>query len=218
MSQLELANFFVKQNIWIKLAILLLGSVAAVAVPAKALNYLLGISFFYFLVSPGIIKHLLAGLKAILPFLATYSLFATVLSIPFPDILVFILRMIVLVFFLVYFIASLHINRVLEDIQPLKKHKFFQNILFYTLSTLLYLKQLVDYYRSRDMRNQTSVKKQFMVSGLVDAIHTNWQLRDNIQSETDALLSADYSTPRFVSKNNVMGCLFITLIILIMSL
>jgi hypothetical protein len=218
MSQLEHANFFVKQNIWIKLAILLLGSVAAVAVPAKALNYLLGISFFYFLVSPGIINHLLAGLKAILPFLAAYSLFATVLSIPFPDILVFILRMIVLVFFLVYFIASLHINRVLEDIQPLKKHKFFQNILFYALSTLLYLKQLVDYYRSRDMRNQTSGKKQFMLSGLVDAIHTNWQLRDNIQSQTDALLSADYSTPWFVTKNNVMGCLFITLIILIMSL
>jgi hypothetical protein len=218
MSQLEHANFFVTQNIWIKLSILLLGSVAAVAVPARALYYLLVISLFYFIVSPSIVIHLLAGLKAILPFLATYSLFATILAVPFPDILVFILRMIILVSFLVYFIASLHINRVLEDIQPLKKHKLFHIIIYYVLSTLLYLKQLVTYYRSRDMINQTSGKRQFMISGLVDAIHTNWQLRDNLQSETDALLSVNYSSPGFVTKNNVMGCLFITLIILIMSL
>jgi hypothetical protein len=184
MTRLHYSNLFVMQSTWIRLLILIIGSLAAIGVPSKALIYVFTTAIVYFLASPVIFKSLISGLKAILPFLAAYSLFATILGLDIQVILIMIFRIAILMILLSFFTASMNLHRFMEDAQILKKRSIFVIVLYFSLATLLYLKQLSSYYKSESIRISSEQKKLNPISGIIDAIHYNWLEKDKIQKET----------------------------------
>lgn len=219
MLRLNQHNIFVRQNILIKLAIMLIASTSAIVSTQKVLIYLLLSCIIYFLVSPVIYKFILKGIRFLLPFFAAYSLFATVFGIDFVDMLVFILRITILSAFVVFFSVSLYLYRFLEDTQFLKQNLITTVLLTYAIATLLFLRSFVSYYKSIHQNESFKLSNlQVLVSRLINAINENWQKRDIIQIETDRLLDLDCIHPVFITRSNILGSIYITWLVLILSL
>jgi hypothetical protein len=219
MSQLSSNSFFGKQNVWVKGIIFVLGSVCDLLVPEKALIYLLITTFAYLLLCPEIIFPILKGIRALLPFLASYAVFAYLFKLSFPDMSFFLLRLVVLLTIVVYFSASLTMQRLLEDIQPMHIPHFFQPVIYFCLSTIYYLKHFILYYQSNlGAINKYGKSPTRLIPVLLDAIHTNWQNRDKIEADTETVVNRQYQRPSFINKNNIWGCLYIAILTLVLSL
>lgn len=212
-------SFFVRQNTWLKLCILIVGSIAAVAVPVKALFYLSAVTLMYLLISPAIYRCLLQGLRVLLPFIAAYSLTATILGESLGKIIIIALRIIIMVFMVTYFAASLNMNRLLEDSISKKSNKHFRAIMFYVVATLIYIKQFASYYSGNPEKSKTGKSGlSELASGIVDSIHENWQKKDDIQVRTEQILAENYLHPAFLTMYNVWACIYLTVLILILAL
>jgi hypothetical protein len=211
-------SIFVKQNFWLKLIIFVLGSVATLVVPFKALCILVPGTIFYLLVSPAIASHLYKGFLRFLPFLATYSLLSTILGIPFPEMMAFLLRMFNLILLMVYFSVSLKLKRIMEDSNRLKDSVIFRPIIFFTIATLIYIKTFIEHYKT-SVKTEPGKKLKFqaLTANLLNAIFENWNDKDAVEVSTTALLDAVYHTPHFIKKSNVIGCIYVTFLILILS-
>ena len=83
---------------------------------------------------------------------------------------------------------------------------------------MLYLKKLSGFYISSEFKDKNKTSKQGIMSNLINAIHLNWLEKDSIQSETEILMKAKYESPVFLSISNICGCVYLTSIILILSL
>ena len=89
----------------------------------------------------------------------------------------------------------------------------------YFIATLLFIKKLINHYKNLQMKASANAKSfSMLIPNLLDAIVTNWQIRDDIETETEAILSQAYATPNFLNKYNLMGCFYITFLILTLSL
>jgi len=219
LSSLNTASIFVKQNTWLKLSILLLGSVAAIIVPVKALYCLFFLTLAFLFLSPPIFKYILKGLKVILPFIAAYSLIASIMGLSLEPIIVFIVRIIIMVILVTFFSASFSMNRFLEDSRFLNRFDMFKPVMFYAVATLIYMRNFINYYKQNSVKIKVStfdVSK--IVTNLIDTIHDNWLMRSKIQSETEILLAADCNQSGFFSKGNILGCFYITTLTLVLSL
>ncbi|HOD17451.1 MAG TPA: hypothetical protein PLF50_05215 [Candidatus Cloacimonadota bacterium] len=217
MSALDDTNLFVKQNFWLKLAVLITGSVCAVIVPLQKLLILLIICITYLMLSYRIMPFVLKSLRLLLPFFAAYALFALLFSVPYPAMIIFLLRLIILSLLVVYFTASLSVDRLLGDLQPLLKSKYFNSAAFFCLSTILYVKQFTHYYQSRKSPSADSQETpKGLIPAILEAISENWKDREQIQKETEELLTKQYISPSFLNKSNIWGCLFLTLLILML--
>jgi hypothetical protein len=198
--------------------VLVFGSLAVIATPPKAMLYLLITTFFYLIASLDLYKYLLGGIRAILPFLAAYSIFAAIVGIDIGTMLLMIFRLCMLMILLSYFTSSLNLHRFMEDMQSYKEKGIFSIILFFTLATLLYLKQLKLYYKRITNGANPEEKKLNPISGILNAIQQNWMNKDKIQAETDSILSLDYPHRPLLTAANVWGCIYITSLILILSI
>jgi len=219
MLRLNRDNLFVKQNNLLKLAILLIGSITAIIIPFRALSLLYIFTCVYMLISPIVFKHMLRGLVNFLPFLAMYSLFATIYSVQFETMLIFLFRMSFLIINVVVFTDSFYLSRLIEDISLRKKSKTIGNFLYFIIATLIYIHYMTEYYSkgSKD-RNAVNHRVSGIITNLVDAIHINWNKRDEIQFEVEKRLQIEYDKPSLVNKANTFGIMYLTVIVLILSL
>ncbi len=208
-------SFFVRQNTWVKLCILIIGSVAALAVTVKILIVLLTLTLVYFLITPAIYRCLLQGIRMLLPFMAAYSLTAIILGETIDRVGVLLLRISILVFFVTYISSSFYISRFLEDTHSGKSSKQLKTAVFYAVATLTYIKKFMRYF-SDTARNsiQNIADNQTITSKIIDAIHTNWEQRKEIETETEKTLARDYQKPAFLTKYNLGACIYLTLLIL----
>ncbi len=197
----------------------MLGSITAIVIPIRALYYMIPITVLYLLLSPVIYLHVGKGFRIFLPFFAMYSLFSTLLGVPFITMIVFMARISVLIMLMVYFSASLRIPRLIEDSRRLSGIPVASDIVFFIIATILFIKSLTNHYR---LANISSTRK-FMnysqvIPNLINAIVVNWQNRDEIETEATGILAKPYTQVYFLNKNNVMGCVYITFLVLILSL
>jgi hypothetical protein len=132
--------------------------------------------------------------------------------------MIFMLRIAVLVIIMVYFSVSLSLPRLIEDNQFLMTLPVFKSMIFFAVATLLFIRNLMVYYQTLDINSERkSTKVASLIPTLINAIVINWQLRNNIEADTSALISETYSIQPFVSKSNLLGCMFITYLVLILS-
>lgn len=217
-ARLHTDSIFFRQNIWLKLFILLMGSISALAVPVKGLYYLVLITILYLLLSPPILKSILRGLKIMLPFMAGYSLIATLSGLLLGTILIFLLRISIMVVMVSIFSASFSMNRFLEDSRFLQQNASFKPLLFYMVATLTYLKNFRHYYQSRTQLETIPNMISKLLSNLIDSIHDNWKKKNEIQAESEILLNTEYQHSVFLSKANILGCIYLTMLILSLSI
>ena len=217
-SSLSIDSVFVRQNIWLKLCIMLVGSVAAIVLPVRVICYLLTISVMFLLLSPSIFKFILRGIRVALPFLAIYSLIATIVGMTIDKIIIFIIRIIIMVLLVTYFAASFRLKRFVEDSKFLRRSVWVKSVLFYMTATLVFLRKFGRYYYEKDESETKTYSLSKAVSKLIDAIHDNWQMRNQIQNESELLLGAEYQKPLFFKVSNVLGCIYITIVVLILAL
>jgi len=168
----------------------------------------------YLLLSPVLYKYIAKGVRILLPFFAGYSLLATIFAVPFPTMLVFMVRVLILLFFMVYFSVSLHLHRMMEDNLRLMKIPMVRAIMFFVVATLLFIKSLIEYYKNLEK----PVNISHLIPNLINAIVVNWELRDNIEAETSGIILKPYCTPPFLNRSNLLGCVFITYLILVLSI
>lgn len=219
MPRLSPENLFVKQNVWLKTAVLALGSVATIVVPVKGIIYLLPITVLYSFLSLAIYRHILKGIRLFLPFFTGYAVLASVFGTPFPDMIFFMLRILILIILMVIYSASLCLKRLMEDSHVIFTKQIFRPIAVYFIATLLFIKKLISHYKELQDKASANTKSiSTLIPNLIDAIVTNWQLKDDIEAETEAILSCNYIKPNFLNKYNLVGCFYITFLILTLSI
>lgn len=212
-------NIFFKQNIWLKFIILITGSTAIVFIQLPSLGLLILLTAMYMLLSPGVYLTILKGLRGFLPFFAGYSLLATLFGVPISTILIFILRLIGLLILVVYFTSTLSKRRLVEDFSPLYKIHFFKYSSFYLLATIFFMKNISNSYRHiRNATQSSDLYKMPFIDKLVESISTNWNHKESVYRMTMQLINRDCKKINFVSLSNVMGCSYLTAIILLLSL
>lgn len=215
LCRLSHESFFVRQNTWIKLSILILGSIAALAIPVRALYFFSLVTLVYFLISPSAYACLLKGIRMLLPFMAFYALTATVFGESIDKVGILLLRISLMVSLVTYFSASFYVSRFLEDSGPFKKNSWHRDIVFYAIATLSYIKRFMHYYETAQ---QDNLRQQTLTSRITDAIFVNWRQREEIERWTESALNINYQDPDFLTKYNLWACIYLTLLILILAL
>ncbi len=228
MPLLKNQSIFVKQNYWLKLFILLLGSVMCVAAPVKALVLMTGLNLLYLIVSPSIFISIWIGIKKFIPFFAGYSLFAMLMGMEYIGILYFQLRILNLILLMVYFAAGLNLKRLMEDMQHLKSSGWFSTALFFILAISVFIKEFRAYYLKHKTKPDNMLSDNRvappakgvagLLPGFVDAIAANWQNRDKVEAATRILFERQYAPPVFLTLENMLGMIYITALVVVVAL
>jgi hypothetical protein len=219
MPLLSSSSVFVKQNFYLKLLILLVGSVCTIVAPLKALVYMMTMTLVFLSISPSVFKYMANGLKSFLPFFATYAMIAIILGIAYPEVLIFIFRISILIVLVVYFSSSFSIPRTLEDIS-INRHKYiFSMVQLYFIATVLYIKGFRTYYKVKTQSDNCGLLHlSSLITKLIEAIHDNWKNKDNVVLQAECLITQSYCRPSFYNLSNILGCLYLTALILLLSI
>jgi hypothetical protein len=218
MTDFSKATIFYNQSIIIKTTILLVGSVASILVPIRALILLFAVTLLYLALSLRIYKSVGKGILVIMPFLASYSVLALVFNLDYIEMVVFICRLIYLVTMLSVFVASFNVKRVLAELQRINRQAFFNKAVFFLIATMIFIKRFRNYYLKGNQPKKKSINFSAIVNQVVNAIHTIWQDKESVLQETEALLAKHYSRPMLITKSNTLGMAFLTMLILILSI
>jgi len=219
MSVLPAGSIFIRQNVWLRLAILIIGSVVAIGVPPIVLGVFAGWTALYFLLSPAIYGQVLQGMRRLLPFAAAYGVFALLSGLDIVTILLFLARITGLLLLMVFFSASLQLSRLMQDCRWMQRHRLTGMLLYLAVATLLFIKRFMACYHrhtGHNKRQKQSLNHYLML--IVTTIADNWQARAEVEDETHRLLSYHYSRQAWSTQANVLGAIYLTGLVLLLSL
>lgn len=158
---MTLANpgIFSKQNTWLKAFCTSLCLPAAMFASPRHLLMQVMLWPLYFIISPDLFGKALFGLRKLLPFLSAYWLFATLLGTEFPQMVFFSLRLILLVFAIVYLIGSSKLESFVADSRFICSNPKGKSAMFFLLATLHYIQNYRSLYMQREDDGKPSIKQ-----------------------------------------------------------
>ena len=228
MSLTDGSKFIMRQNFWLKLTMLMLGSVAAAAAPVKALFWLSFLNISYLLISPAIYREVWVGLKRFLPFFAGYTLLAVLMKMDYPAMLIFLLRITNLILLMVFFASGMRIDCLMEDLQCLKNRQYISTAVFFLVAITVFMRQFKTYYLSQiesdksknyNSDSQPVSKKVLRLLPLLsDAIAVNWQTKDKVDALSREILAKEYFAPQILSRQNMLGLAYIAALVVVLAL
>lgn len=209
---------FIHQNFWLKLIILLTGLITAIVVPLRVLPILALFAFIYLLLSYELIYKVLKGFRTLLPFLAAYAVTAVIFNVAFLTMIAFLLRLLILVMFVVYFAGCTSLDCFLQDAYNPARNGFNKTMVYFTLATSLYLKRFSSFYQKSVADYHIKHKGLTgLIPILILSMQENWQNKDEIAYEADRLMAEPRKKPEFMNKSNVLGMVFLTILIMLLS-
>lgn len=202
------------QNLYLKLAIFLTGLVTGLESSLRQLLLQFGLFLAFFLFEPSLYRSLLKALRRILPFLAGYWVFVTIFAQSFPDSLFFSLQILYLLLVSVYVFGKLSFELVAYDSVGVRRFGICNYIYFYLIATYMYLKSFFTSYANLQ-RNNGSAPMLAQVSDILQAVAKE---TDSIRNRVRSLLNSPLE-PQFPRHHvNLLGLLFLTLLVLLHSL
>ncbi len=206
---------FQRQNTWLKLAIFLLVLPAAFFAIPLHLVLQIGLFVLYFAFQPTLYRDLLLALRKLLPFLAGYWLFGTLLNIQFIEMLIFSARLILLILGTVYFFGSLNPAAILGDTIWLRSIAWIHNSFLFMVATLMFI------YNYRRLLQEHPIKARSGVSELLNqfasVMKKNLEQAPEIEARTQALQHR-VEVHELLSSSNLLGLIYLCLSMLIYAL
>ncbi len=177
------------------------------------------VTSFYLLLSYVQVQKVITGFRTMLPFFAAYAVTAVLFHVPFPDMITFLARLLILVMYVVYFSTSTTLDRFLQDVYNPRRSGNSKSVVFFTLATALYLKRFILFYGKTFSDNSLKQKGvKGLIPILISSMQENWQCRDEIIAEVENLMAKPRPRFHFINKNNIIGLVFLTALILLLSI
>jgi hypothetical protein len=120
-------------------------------------------------------------------------------------------------FIMAYVTSSTNLNRILEDMNYTRKKGIIKNIIFFLVATARFMQKLKAHYRSESMTKPDKAADP-VLTRIVNAVHLNWLNTGQIEAETTSMLEIKHITRSFLTIPNAWGCLYLTGLVLILSL
>ncbi len=195
--------------------LLVLALVGALDASLRQLLALIALFLLFLLIDVTTLPKLLRGLRISLSFLAAYWVFATLFHSPFPDMVLFTLRIILLIIVTVYVFGNLTLQRVLHDTRSLRKHKFGENIVYYALATGLFIRAYAKYFGRHKPKIRSNVGA--VLDNMIEAGKNVFEHSNVIEAQLK-LTMQEKGEIASTSSADLMALFLITLMVLINSL
>lgn len=150
-------SIFWGQNLYLRLLIVLLALVGTLEASLRQVGAQIALFLLFLLAEPDLLPKLARGLRLSLPFFAAYWLFATLLGKPFPEMLVFTLKLVFFIIVSVYSFGSLNLDLVLRDTRALRRTGWGNRLVRFALATALYLRAYAGYFSNNKPQGGTSI-------------------------------------------------------------
>lgn len=145
------------QHLYLKLLIMLMALAGNLDASLRQIVMQVALFLLFFLLDISFYSSLLSALRKVLPFFAGYWLFAALLDTPFPQMVLFSLKLLLFVQVSVYVFARQDIRYVLEDTVRLRRHGWGNTLVYYTLATALFIRAYSRYFARHRLQAGSSI-------------------------------------------------------------
>lgn len=204
------------QNTWLRLLVLILALTGAVDATLRQTALLIVLFFVYLLFDRQAWSQITRAARVILPFLAGYWLFATLLGTGFVDMVLFSLKLILMILVTVGAFGSLTLPRALSDTRGLQKHAWGRQLLRFGLATGLFIRAYANHFQSHKIRSGSSLGQ--ILESLIQAGKSVSEDHTRIEARLDHLLDPKVAVTAASASANLLGWTLIAVMVAILSL
>ena len=202
------------QNIWLRLLILVLALFAALDASWRQIAMLMGLFWLFMLLDLSLFGKFFRGLRFSLPFLAAYWIFGTLFKKPFPDMLLFSLKLVFFIESSVYCFGNLQTRQVLQDTVWLRKRKWGRRLVHFILATGLYIRAYGKHFARHKIRGNSSIGS--VLDRMIEAGAAVFKDSEVIETQLGMILQVPQAEAD-PSSANLIGLSLMTLMVLISS-
>ena len=150
-------TFFERQNIFLKLILIILGIILSAAIDINLLIFLYFITAIYLMINPEIFKTWFFTFFKLLPFFISYYILGMIFKMDFIQQNFITLRILLIILLSVYALNSTTTKKIIADSANLLDKQAFRNIIFYFLLCFKFIKLLVKQFKL-NKKEQTNLK------------------------------------------------------------
>ena len=199
------------QHLLIKAVILITGLVSGldssiIQLPREGALFLL-----FMLLEPAMYRSLGKALKTVLPFLAAYWCFSTLLGQEFPKSALFTAQVLYLLVVTVYVFARPDFSAWAHDCRWLRRIKCVNTIFVFGLSTLLFVRRLFAEFRLLRSEHQSPVP----VAAIGEVFTKVASDSDKIGSEVQRIMESQAGAHPQANAANALGITFLAILVII---
>lgn len=207
---------FQSQNTWLKLLIFVIALLSGMLAHSRHLLLHLSLFALYFFVQITLYKKLIFAFRKMLPFLAAYWLFATLVGTDFVEMLIFSLRLILLLFCSVYFFGTLHLEALIGDSHFLLRSPFLNRALCFLIATLLFIKNYAKLYSEQQINRKSTLAE--IMNNLGRVLTDNLAASPDIEAKTRMLLENPVPKRELVHFSNLLAVFYLCLNMLLYAI
>lgn len=204
-----------EQNLWLKLIILVIAFVLGIDATLRQQLLLIGLFTIYYLLEYPIFGKVLLALRRLLPFLATYWLFATLFGTDFPEMVFFSLQVLFFLFVSVYCLGTTDLKHFMLDTGRMQNLNFFHQFTYVILATGLFIRGYFELLQQNKVEAGSSIGS--VVGHFTQIMKENFARAKAVEAEVEMNIRDESGHHNFFVYQNLIAIVFLTLIVVIGS-
>lgn len=203
------------QNLYLKLLIMFMALAGNIDASLRQIIMQNTLFLLFFLLDISFYSSLIGALRRVLPFFAGYWLFAVLLGSPFPQMVLFSLKLVLFVQVSVYVIAQQSIKYVLEDTVGLRKRRWGSTLIYYMMATALFIRAYSRYFTRHKLQAGSTISQvlDVVADGAKQSLGAARVIERQIASGMNSVHAPAFSR----SGSGLVGLCLLTMMVIINS-
>lgn len=202
------------QNLYLKLALFVTGIGTGLSSSIRIIGAKIALFLIYLILEPSLYCHLFKAIKKLIPFLAGYWLFSTLLNQDFPSSVRFTLQLIYFLLLMVSVFGGVSVEQALSDSSYIRKWAWINSGFVFCIATLMYTQSFFAQFAKLRARKD----KQAIIEQIEAVVQTVSDETESIRSRIGNLLQSAVVRNKLFSEANVVGIVFLTLLVIVNGL
>lgn len=204
-------SILAEQHLYLRFVIMIVAISGNLEATMRQIGMQIVLLLVFSLLDISAFSKLLRAVRKILPFLAAYWLFATLTGTPYPEMLLFSLKLFYFLQITVYILSHLDTAKVLADTAGIRRYHWGNSLVYYLLATMLFLKSNTGLFSRVKMRGSSNA------GSMLDAIVAGAKANYARASEIDATINQEMAETRSsgFSGADVLGICLLALMVIV---
>jgi hypothetical protein len=202
------------QHLYLRLVIMIVALTGNLEATLRQICFQMALLIVFALLDLSVYPKLLRALRKILPFVAGYWLFATLMRTPFPAMMLFTLKLVYFVQVTVYVLSHLDTAKLLRDTARMRRFRWGNAVIYYLLATMLFLKANARVFSSFQLRGKS--KPGEVLDAVVEGARENFAKASSIDTIINQELSD--AKPSGFTGADVLGICLLALMVMVNSI